>query len=97
MPAFDHLRSKTKALPNKPGVYQYFDADKTVIYVGKAKNLKKRVASYFTRQKYESGKTAVLVRKIRDLKVIVVVGCIVIGKFPDQKAATQIQCTIKRR
>ena len=72
MPAFDHLRSKTKALPNKPGVYQYFDADKTVIYVGKAKNLKKRVASYFTRQKYESGKTAVLVRKIRDLKVIVV-------------------------
>jgi len=72
MPTYDHLRSKTKALPNKPGVYQYFDADKTVIYVGKAKNLKKRVASYFTRQKYESGKTAVLVRKIRDLKVIVV-------------------------
>jgi len=72
MPAFDHLRTKTKALPNKPGVYQYLDADKTVIYVGKAKNLKKRVASYFTRQNYESGKTAVLVRKIRDLKVIVV-------------------------
>ena len=72
MQVSEQLRSKTMALPNKPGVYQYLDSDKTVIYVGKAKNLKKRVASYFTRQKHESGKTAVLVRKIRDLKFIVV-------------------------
>jgi len=72
MKVSDHLRSKIKTLPDKPGVYQYYDAENQIIYVGKAKNLKKRVASYFTQQKYESGKTAVLVRKIRDIKVIVV-------------------------
>ena len=72
MKVTDHLRSKIKTLPDKPGVYQYYNADNQVIYVGKAKNLKKRVSSYFTRQKYESGKTAVLVRKIKDIKVVVV-------------------------
>ena len=72
MTVSDHLRSKIRTLPDKPGVCQYYDAEKVVIYVGKAKSLKKRVVTYFTRQKYESGKTAVLVRKIRDLKYIVV-------------------------
>ena len=65
-------KEKIASLPKKPGVYQFFDVSGKIIYVGKAKNLKKRVASYFTRNKYESGKTAVLVRKIRDLKYIVV-------------------------
>ncbi|MBL4656837.1 MAG: excinuclease ABC subunit UvrC [Flavobacteriales bacterium] len=72
MAASDHILARIKALPDKPGVYQYYDADQVLLYVGKAKSLKKRVSSYFTKQKYESGKTAVLVRKIRDLKYIVV-------------------------
>ncbi|MEG2336483.1 MAG: excinuclease ABC subunit UvrC [Bacteroidales bacterium] len=57
-------------LPSKPGVYQYFDDEGTLIYVGKAKNLKKRVNSYFAKE--QSGKVLALVRKIADLKYIVV-------------------------
>ena len=57
-------------LPNKPGVYRYFDKDGTLIYVGKAKNLKRRVSSYFNKE--QSGKTRVLVSKIADIKFIVV-------------------------
>jgi excinuclease ABC subunit C len=53
-------------------VYQYFDKDEKLIYVGKAKSLKKRVSSYFAKDKYDSRKTAILVRKIRDIKFIVV-------------------------
>jgi excinuclease ABC subunit C len=53
-------------------VYQYFDADGNLLYVGKAKSLKNRVSSYFSKQKYENGKTLLLVRKIADLKTIVV-------------------------
>lgn len=53
-------------------MYQYFDKEGTIIYVGKAKNLKKRVSSYFTKDKYDSRKTAILVRKIKDIKFIVV-------------------------
>ncbi|MDO6760516.1 excinuclease ABC subunit UvrC [Tamlana sp. 2_MG-2023] len=60
-----------KTLPNEPGVYQYYDKDGTIIYVGKAKNLKKRVSSYFNKT-HDSGKTRVLVRKIADIKHIVV-------------------------
>ncbi|MGD1844648.1 MAG: excinuclease ABC subunit UvrC [Salibacteraceae bacterium] len=59
-------------LPQKPGVYQYFDADEKLLYVGKAKNLKKRVSSYFSKDRFENGKTALLVRKIQSLKYIVV-------------------------
>jgi excinuclease ABC subunit C len=59
-------------LPDKPGIYQYFDKDGILLYVGKAKSLKKRVSSYFNKDKYESGKTAVMVRKIADIKTIVV-------------------------
>lgn len=67
----DFISLKLKVLPNKPGVYQYFDAEGTIIYVGKAKDLKKRVTSYFNKN-LDSGKTRVLVRQIRDIKYIVV-------------------------
>lgn len=65
------LKPIIKTLPDKPGVYQYFNVDGTILYVGKAKNLKKRVSSYFTK-KHENGKTAILVRQIADIKTIVV-------------------------
>ena len=58
-------------LPEGPGVYQYFDADNTIIYVGKAKNLKRRVSSYFIKNK-QTSKVRALVAKIWDLKYIVV-------------------------
>lgn len=59
-------------MPDNPGVYQYYDADGKIIYVGKAKNLKKRVASYFNKEQYENGKTQILVKKIADIKFIIV-------------------------
>ena len=59
------------SLPNSPGVYQFYDSDDTILYVGKAKNLKKRVSSYFTKN-HEYGKTRVLVKKIDSIKHIVV-------------------------
>ncbi len=65
------LEIQLKTLPNAPGVYQYFDAEGNILYVGKAKNLKKRVSSYFTKV-HESGKTRVLVKKIVKIKHIVV-------------------------
>ena len=65
------LEIQLKTLPNSPGVYQYFDKNDKIIYVGKAKNLKKRVASYFTKN-HENGKTKVLVKKIAKIKHIVV-------------------------
>ncbi|WP_188370346.1 excinuclease ABC subunit UvrC [Muriicola marianensis] len=58
-------------LPGSPGVYQFFDKDGKMLYVGKAKNLKKRVTSYFTKT-HENGKTRVMVKKIRNIKHIVV-------------------------
>lgn len=65
------LEIQLQTLPHKPGVYQYFDADGTIIYVGKAKDLKKRVTSYFTKT-HDNGKTRVLVKKIVSIKHIVV-------------------------
>ncbi len=65
------IDNKIKALPNQPGVYQYFDKNGKIIYVGKAKNLKKRVSSYFTKSNLDA-KTKVLVRQIADVKYIVV-------------------------
>lgn len=65
------LEIQLQTLPNQPGVYQYFDKDGTIIYVGKAKNLKKRVSSYFTKT-HDNGKTRVLVKKIASIKHIVV-------------------------
>ena len=66
-----NLELQLKTLPNSPGVYQYFDKEDVIIYVGKAKNLKKRVASYFNKN-HENGKTRVLVKKIVRIKHIVV-------------------------
>ncbi len=65
------LEIQIKTLPNQPGVYQYYDKEGVILYVGKAKNLKKRVASYFTKN-HEYGKTKVLVKKIASIKHIVV-------------------------
>ena len=67
----ESIELQLKTLPNAPGVYQYFDKDNKIIYVGKAKDLKKRVTSYFTKTQ-ENGKTRVLVKKIVDIKHIVV-------------------------
>ena len=60
------------SLPEQPGVYQFYDKSGTILYIGKAKNLKKRVSSYFSRNKFESFKIKVLVNRIADLKYIVV-------------------------
>lgn len=65
------LELQLKTLPNTPGVYQYYDKDDKIIYVGKAKNLKKRVNSYFTKT-HDNGKTRVLVKNINSIKHIVV-------------------------
>ncbi len=65
------LEEKISILPTTPGVYMYFDAEGTVIYVGKAKNLKRRVSSYFNRT-HDSTRTNLLVRAIADMKYIVV-------------------------
>ena len=66
----DNINTIIKTLPGKPGVYQYFDADGKILYVGKAKNLKKRVSSYFAKT-HVSGKLRLLVSKIRDIKTII--------------------------
>ena len=65
------LELQIQTLPNSPGVYQYFDKEDVIIYVGKAKNLKKRVSSYFTKN-HENGKTRVLVKKIVRIEHVVV-------------------------
>ncbi len=67
----DHIKLLVQALPSSPGVYQYYNKDGIIIYIGKAKDLKKRVSSYFSKQ-HEDGKTRILVRKIADIKHIVV-------------------------
>lgn len=72
MSANENIRQILQRLPDKPGVYRYYDVDGNLLYVGKAKSLKKRVASYFNKNKYENGKTRLLVRKIADIKFIVV-------------------------
>ena len=65
------LDIQLKTLPDRPGVYQYFDAKESIIYVGKAKNLKKRVNSYFTKQ-HDNNRTRLLVKKIVRIEHIVV-------------------------
>jgi len=72
MPAPEHIEHLVRLLPSQPGVYQYYDEKGELLYVGKAKNLKNRVSSYFNKHQYENGKTMVLVRKIADIKTIVV-------------------------
>ena len=66
----ENIKAKLAVLPSKPGVYRYFDKDGVLIYVGKAKNLKRRVSSYFNKEQF--GKTKVLVSKIADLEYSIV-------------------------
>lgn len=67
----DYLRGIVLNLPDSPGIYQYLNTEGTIIYVGKAKNLKRRVYSYFAKE-HQSAKTRILVSKIADIKYIVV-------------------------
>jgi len=71
MPATEHIKGLLKLIPEKAGVYRYYDKNETLLYVGKAKNLKKRVSSYFNK-KQEHGKTRILVSKIYDIQYVVV-------------------------
>lgn len=68
----DYLKNIIRNIPEKPGCYQYYDDKGVIIYVGKAKNLKKRVSSYFTKNHEDSPKTRILVSKIKDIKYIIV-------------------------
>ena len=67
----NYITSLLSTIPESPGCYQYYDAKGTVIYVGKAKNLRKRISSYFQKE-HENRKTRVLVKQIYDLRYIVV-------------------------
>jgi excinuclease ABC subunit C len=67
----DKIKNIVSSLSNEPGIYQYFDREGTIIYIGKAKDLKKRVTSYFTKT-HDNRKTAILVRNINDIRTIVV-------------------------
>jgi len=71
MKTIEALKNQVSNLPELPGVYQYYNANNEIIYVGKAKNLRKRVSSYFNKM-HEPGKTNVLVKQIASLKYIVV-------------------------
>ncbi len=68
----EKLKTLILTLPEKPGVYQFYDQQERVIYVGKAKNLKKRVSSYFNRDRHESGKVRLMVRRVAGIRHIVV-------------------------
>lgn len=68
---FRNLEIQIKTLPHNPGVYQYYDKNGKLLYVGKAKDLKKRVSSYFTK-KHDNARTRILVKKIVEIKHIVV-------------------------
>ncbi len=67
-----HIESVISTLPDSPGVYQFYDKENKLLYVGKAKSLKKRVMSYFRDDINLNGKTTVMVRKIADIKILVV-------------------------
>ncbi|HQX70770.1 MAG TPA: excinuclease ABC subunit UvrC [Bacteroidia bacterium] len=67
----EHIKIILDGLPNEPGVYQFFDKSEKIIYVGKAKNLKKRVYSYFSKDVFESGKTAIMVRQVVNIRFII--------------------------
>ena len=67
----EHISNLLKRLPEEPGVYKHYNSEGKLLYVGKAKNLKKRVSSYFNRKIYDNRKTKVLVKKIADIEWIV--------------------------
>jgi len=67
----EDIKLKLQLLPEKPGIYQYYDINGVILYVGKAKNLKKRVTSYFSKN-HENAKTRILVRQIEDIQYLVV-------------------------
>jgi excinuclease ABC subunit C len=71
MNSYEKIKIQVDSLPNKPGIYQYFNVNNEIIYIGKAKNLKKRVSSYFINN-HNSNKTNILVKKIAYLKYIIV-------------------------
>ena len=71
-PAIEHIALRLKTIPENPGVYQHLDADGKVIYVGKARNLQRRVSSYFSHYDEKSPKIKMLVRSVRDIRVTVV-------------------------
>lgn len=66
-----HIQTILKTLPDNPGVYQYYDSEGKILYVGKAKSLKKRVLSYFAKE-HDNNRTRLLVRKIADIRTIIV-------------------------
>ncbi|MGB1282402.1 MAG: excinuclease ABC subunit UvrC [Schleiferiaceae bacterium] len=65
-----HIQNLLKTLPHKPGVYQHIDKDGNILYIGKAKDLKKRVSSYFTKS-VTSARIAVMVKKVADIRTII--------------------------
>ena len=94
----DRLEPLLKTLPENPGVYQYFDENGKIIYVGKAKNLKKRVLSYFNKESFDSGKIAVLVRKIADIRCIIVnseYDALLLEKFPSKPTKSELLSVAK--
>ncbi len=68
----EHISNLLSLLPDSPGVYQFYDKEGLLLYVGKAKSLKKRVSSYFQKDIHVNGKTTVMVKKIADIKTLVV-------------------------
>ncbi len=68
----ENISSVLKNIPNDPGIYQFFNKDGQIIYVGKAKDLKKRVHSYFVKTSHDSAKTSILVKHIADIRYMVV-------------------------
>ena len=95
----DYLKGIVSNLPESPGIYQYLNTEGTIIYVGKAKNLKRRVSSYFNRE-HEPGKTRVLVSKIADIRYIVVnteEDALLLEKQSYQEIQASLQRTVERR
>ncbi len=68
----DQIKERLDMMPDKPGVYQFYNNQDELLYVGKAKNLKKRVQSYFTNNDTHTRKVRVLVSKIDDIKYVIV-------------------------
>ena len=66
-----NIKKLIQTIPMKPGIYQYFDKEDNLLYVGKAKALKNRVSSYFNNDQSKSGRLRLLVSKIADIKYII--------------------------